>query len=67
MAELKLITDYLEGLEEGYYEWDYRGMNASYVVKEQQLKFFGYLRIQSPKCKQCIEESMAVKNRGAEI
>jgi hypothetical protein len=37
-AEIKLITDYLEGLEEGFDEWDYRGMNASYVTKEQSIK-----------------------------
>lgn len=67
-AEIKLIADYLEGLEEGFYEWDYRGMNASYVTKEQQLKVvLATLEYKARKCKQCIEIRLAVRNRGAEI
>jgi len=33
-AEIKAIGDYLKDLEEGLYEWDYRGMTALYRLPE---------------------------------
>lgn len=33
-AEVKAIGDYLKDLEEGLYEWDYRGMTALYRLPE---------------------------------
>ncbi len=33
-AEIKAIGEYLKDLEEGLYEWDYRGMAALYRLPE---------------------------------
>ena len=33
-AEVKAIGEYLKDLEEGLYEWDYRGMTALYRLPE---------------------------------
>ena len=62
-AEIEGIADYLEGLEEGFYEWDYRGMNVSYETKEQQLNvLLATLEYKARKCKQCIERRLTVRN-----
>ncbi len=79
-AEIKRIADYLKDLEEGLYEWDYRGittqghltkfygiikrlMDATFETKDQQLKpLLATLEYKARKCKQCIEERLAVRN-----
>ena len=33
-AEIKAIADYLKGLEEGLYEWDYRGITTQGQLTE---------------------------------
>jgi len=33
-AEIKSIADYLKDLEEGLYEWDYRGINTQGQLTE---------------------------------
>ena len=35
-AEIKQIADYIKDLEEGLYEWDYRGIG--YVVRLQEIQ-----------------------------
>lgn len=79
-VEIKRIADYLKDLEEGLYEWDYRGittqreltelydiikalMDATFRTKDQQLKvLLATLELKARKCKQCIEQRLAVRN-----
>lgn len=79
-VEIKRIADYLKDLEEGLYEWDYRGittqqeltelydiiktlMDATFSTKDQQLKvLLATLEMKARKCKECIEQRLAVRN-----
>jgi restriction endonuclease S subunit len=75
-AEIKQIADYLKDLEEGLYEWDYRGITTQGQLTElyriikrlmdatfEKLKpLLATLEYKAHKCKQCIETRTGVRN-----